>query len=97
MKKLKKEDMVAGPYKLNDPDTFKKQITDELSKRFIAKKISNPIYTVALQISSKGVDPLKRIYKGEKDGLNRAVDKVIEMSKRFIERGQVNAFLNSKY
>jgi hypothetical protein len=93
MKKLKKEDMVDGPSEPNNPDTFKKKITDELSKRFNAKKISNSIYTVALQISSKGVDPLKRIYKGEKDGLNRAVDKVIEMSKRFIEKEQVKDFL----
>ena len=90
--------MVAGPHEPNNPDTFKKQIIDELSKRFNAKKISNPIYTVALQISSKGVEPLKRIYQGKKDGLNRSVDKVIEMSKRFIEREQVkDFFLNSKY
>ena len=80
MRKVRKEDMIAGPYNPNRELSFTDKIVLELNKRVENGTLSPKIYSYAVDLTRVMAKQLTNIYGEARHGLQIAVQVVLKLT-----------------
>ena len=81
MKKVRKEDMVAGPYNPNRELSFTDKIVAELNRRVEGGSLSPKIYSYAVDLTRVMSKQLNNIYGEARHGLRQAVEVILRLTR----------------
>lgn len=81
MKRVRKEDMIAGPYNPNRELSFTDKIVLELNKRVENGTLSPKIYSYAVDLARVMSKQLTNIYGEARHGLRQAVEIIIRLTR----------------
>jgi len=80
MKRVRKEDMIAGPYNPNRELSFADKIVSELNKRLEDGSLSPVIYSYAVDLTRMMSKQLNNIYGEARHGLRQALATVLRLT-----------------
>ena len=81
MKRVRKEDMIAGPYNPNRELSFTDKIVLELNKRVENGTLSPKIYSYAVDLARVMSKQLTNIYGEARHGLRQAVEIILRLTR----------------
>ena len=81
MKRVRKEDMIAGPYNPNRELSFTDKIVLELNKRVENGTLSPKIYSYAVDLARVMSKQLTNIYGEARHGLRLAVEFILRLTR----------------
>ena len=86
MKRVRKEDMIAGPWNPDRRVSFVDLIVAELNRRLEDGSLPPVIYSYAVDLARMMTKPLTNIYGGSRDGLRQALAVVLRLTHNRLPR-----------